>query len=147
MWGQPPPAVRPGESPATRRPCGIQAKGDALFLSPYPPPVLYFGYFALLSPDRTIAAKGKSIMKRLLLVFIFVSGLALAQEKPRDFVQGKGSEDVATNGSGVHDSHWATWGAKSTIDSQDEGMECTKDVGIDCFCLIVDHALGNAVYV
>jgi hypothetical protein len=75
-------------------------------------------------------------MKRLLLVFIFVSGLALAQDKPRVFVQGKGSEDVATNGSGVGGRHWATWGAKSAIDSHDEGMEVT----------IVTLNQGNADY-
>ena len=85
-------------------------------------------------------------MKRLVLVFVFVSGLALAQDKPRVFVQGKGSEDVATNGSGVGGRHWATWGAKSAIDSHDEGMEVTKDLQKNCFGVIVTLNQGNADY-
>ncbi|MFZ3266859.1 MAG: hypothetical protein WA172_22835 [Terriglobales bacterium] len=36
-------------------------------------------------------------MKKLILVLIFISGLALGQDKPRVFVQGKGSQDVTTS--------------------------------------------------
>jgi hypothetical protein len=85
-------------------------------------------------------------MKRSVLVFIFVSGLALGQDKPRVFVQGKGSEDVATNGSGVGGRHWATWGSKSSIDSHDEGMEVTKDLQKNCSGVIVTLNQSNADY-
>src|SRR3981081_1338283 len=85
-------------------------------------------------------------MKRLVLVVIFVSGLALAQDKPRVFVQGKGSEDVATNGSGVGGRHWGTWGSKSSIDSHDEGMEVTKDLQKNCSGVMVTLNQSNADY-
>src|SRR5216684_3201809 len=85
-------------------------------------------------------------MKRLALVVIFVSGLALAQDKPRVFVQGKGSEDVATNGSGVGGRHWGTWGSKSSIDSHDEGMEVTKDLQKNCSGVTVTLNQANADY-
>ena len=85
-------------------------------------------------------------MKRLVLVVIFVSGLALAQDKPRVFVQGKGSEDVATNGSGVGGRHWGTWGSKSSIDSHDEGMEVTKDLQKNCSGVTVTLNQANADY-
>src|SRR5216683_2778742 len=85
-------------------------------------------------------------MKRLVLVVIFVSGLALAQDKPRVFVQGKGSEDVATNGSGVGGRHWGTWGSKSSIDSHDESMEVTKDLQKNCSGVLVTLNQNNADY-
>jgi hypothetical protein len=86
-------------------------------------------------------------MKRLAIVFVFVSALALAQDKPRVFVQGKGSEDVSTHGSGAGGRHWATWGAKSAIDSHDEGMEVTKDLQKGCPGVIVTLNQSNADYV
>jgi len=51
-------------------------------------------------------------MKRLLLVALFISGLELAKDKPRVFVQGKGSEDTTTSGSSGGPSHWGTWGSR-----------------------------------
>jgi hypothetical protein len=110
------------------------------------PPVWYFGHFVAVSSNRTIVRRRKQIMKRLILVCIFVSGLALAQDRPRVFVQGKGSEDVATTGSGVGGRHWATWGAKSAIDSHDESMEVTKDLQKNCSGVIVTLNQGNADY-
>jgi hypothetical protein len=71
-------------------------------------------------------------MKKLIFVIFLLAGIALAQEKPRVFVQGKGSEDVQSSGSGVGGHHWATWGSRSTIDSHDEGMEVTKDLQKNC---------------
>ena len=63
---------------------------------------------------------------------ILLTGLALAQDKPRVFVQGKGSEDVQSSGSGVGGHHFAAWGSRSTIDSHDEGMEVSKDLQKNC---------------
>lgn len=56
-------------------------------------------------------------MKRLLLVALFISGLELAKDKPRVFVQGKGSEDTTTSGSSGGASHWRTLGLE-TFDSR-----------------------------
>jgi hypothetical protein len=61
-------------------------------------------------------------------VVLFIGGLALAQDKPRVFVQGKGSEDMTSSGSGGGGRSWGAWGSKSTVDSHDESMEVTKDL-------------------
>jgi hypothetical protein len=71
-------------------------------------------------------------MKKLTVIFFLLAGIAAAQDKPRVFVQGKGSEDVQSSGSGVGGHHWATWGSRSTIDSHDESMEVTKDLQKNC---------------
>lgn len=71
-------------------------------------------------------------MKSSVLAMILLSGVALGQDKPRVFVQGKGSQDVTTSGSGGGGHHWGAWGANSTIDSHDEGMEVSKDLQKDC---------------
>lgn len=81
----------------------------------------------------------------LLLVTLAVS--AYGQDKPRVFVQGKGSEDVNSSGSGVGGHHWGTWGSKSTIDSHDESMEITKDLQKNCGGVIVTINENNADYV
>src|SRR5208282_2908031 len=85
-------------------------------------------------------------MKQVILVLIFVSGLALGQDKPRVFVQGKGSQDVTTSGTGTGGRHWGTWGSNSTVDSHDEGMEITKDLQKDCSGVIVTLTQPNADY-
>jgi len=78
-------------------------------------------------------------------VFAMILG-ASAQDKPRVFVQGKGSEDVQSSGSGGGGSHWAAWGSRSTIDSHDEGMEVTKDLQKNCSGVIVTLNQSNADY-
>ncbi len=69
-----------------------------------------------------------------------------AQEKPRVFVQGKGSQDVTSSGSGVGGKHWASWGAKSSIDSHDESIEVTKNLQKDCAGVTVTLNPSNADY-
>ena len=71
-------------------------------------------------------------MKKSIFILILVAGAAVAQDKPRVYVQGKGSEDVQSSGSGVGGHHWATWGSRSTMDSHDEGMEVNKDLQKNC---------------
>lgn len=72
-------------------------------------------------------------MRSLPLLFVLAMAVAAnAQDKPRVFVQGKGSENVSSNGSGGGGHHWGTWGSKSTIDSHDESMEVTKDLQKNC---------------
>lgn len=88
-------------------------------------------------------------MKRFapFMVFIFAWVLvASAQDKPRVFVQGKGSENVSSNGSAGGGHHWAAWGSKSTIDSHDESMEVTKDMQKNCTGVIVTLNQSNADY-
>lgn len=71
-------------------------------------------------------------MKNSVLIMILLSGVALGQDNPRVFVQGKGSQDVTTSGAATGGHHWGAWGANSTIDSHDESMEVSKDLQKDC---------------
>jgi hypothetical protein len=82
-----------------------------------------------------------------LLCLVAIALSANAQDKPRVFVQGKGSENVSSNGSGVGGHHWATWGSKSTIDAHDETMEVTKDLQKNCSGAIITINQGNADYI
>jgi hypothetical protein len=72
---------------------------------------------------------------------------AKAQDKPRIYVQGKGSENVSSTGSGGGGQHWAAWGSKSTIDSHDESMEVTKDLQKECSGATLTINQANADYV
>ncbi|HKU24663.1 MAG TPA: hypothetical protein VJQ54_04275 [Candidatus Sulfotelmatobacter sp.] len=85
-------------------------------------------------------------MKNLIFVTFLLAGIAVAQEKPRVFVQGKGSEDVQSSGSGVGGHHLAAWGSRSTIDSHDEGMEVTKDLQKNCSGVVVTLNQSAADY-
>ena len=76
-------------------------------------------------------------MKKSMFIFILLAGVAVAQDKPRVYVQGKGSEDVQSSGSGAGGRHWAAWGSRSTIDSHDEGMEVSKDLQKNCSGVMV----------
>jgi len=87
-------------------------------------------------------------MKRFaMLLLLGIAVTAYGQDKPRVFVQGKGSENVSSNGSGGGGSHWAAWGSKSTIDSHDESMEVTKDLQKECPGITVTINESNADYV
>ncbi len=87
-------------------------------------------------------------MKRFaMLLLLGIAVTAYGQDKPRVFVQGKGSENVASKGSGGGGSHWAAWGSKSTIDSHDESMEVTKDLQKDCSGVTVTINENNADYI
>jgi hypothetical protein len=74
-------------------------------------------------------------------VLFFVASMILsasAQDKPRVFVQGKGSEDTQATSS------WG--GLRQTTDSHDEGMEVTKDLQKNCAGVIVTLNQANADY-
>jgi hypothetical protein len=71
---------------------------------------------------------------------------AQAQDKPRVFVDGKGSQDVTSSGSGGGGNHWAAWGSRSTIDSHDESMEVTKDLQKNCGAVTITLNQQNADY-
>jgi hypothetical protein len=81
------------------------------------------------------------------LTFLTVSSVVLcAQDKPRVFVQGKGSQDVTSSGSETGGKHWGAWGSRSTMDAHDEGMEVTKDLQKDCSAVTVTLNQSNADY-
>jgi hypothetical protein len=82
-----------------------------------------------------------------LLVLLAIVVSANAQDKPRVFVQGKGSENVSSAGSGGGGQHWGSWGSKSTIDSHDESMEVTKNLQKDCSGVTVTINQANADYI
>ncbi|HEX4784695.1 MAG TPA: hypothetical protein VH350_10155 [Candidatus Sulfotelmatobacter sp.] len=82
-----------------------------------------------------------------LLCLLAIALSANAQDKPRVFVQGKGSENVSSNGSGVGGRHWGTWGSKSTVDAHDESMEVTKDLQKNCSGAVVTINESNADYI
>jgi hypothetical protein len=82
----------------------------------------------------------------LLLLIAFALSVN-AQDKPRVFVQGKGSENVSSNGSGGGGRHWGAWGSKSTIDSHDESMEVTKNLQKECSGVTVTINQANADYI
>jgi hypothetical protein len=88
------------------------------------------------------------MIKTVPAILLFLAFLlpATAQDKPRVFVQGKGSENLATNGSAGGGRHWASWGSKSTLDSHDEGMEVTKDLQKNCSGVVVTLNQVNADY-
>ena len=87
-------------------------------------------------------------MKRFAMLLVLgIAVTAYGQDKPRVFVQGKGSENVSSNGSGGGGSHWAAWGSKSTIDSHDESMEVTKDLQKECPGVTVTINESNADYI
>jgi len=87
-------------------------------------------------------------MKTCTLLFIIAIAVsANTQDKPRVFVQGKGSENVSSNGAAGGDRHWAAWGSKSTIDSHDESMEVTKNFQKDCSDVTVTINQANADYI
>jgi len=85
-------------------------------------------------------------MKSWILVLVLASGLAKAQDKPRVFVQGKGSQDVTSSGAGTGGRHWGSWGSSSTVDSHDEGMEVTKNLQKECSAVTVTLNQSNADY-
>src|SRR5260370_32083502 len=82
-----------------------------------------------------------------LLCVIAIGISAKAQDKPRVFVQGKGSENVSSTGSGGGGQHWAAWGSKYTIDAHDERMEVTKDLQKNCSGATITINQANADYV
>ena len=85
-------------------------------------------------------------MKPIILVFICVTGLALGQDKPRVFVQGKGSQNVTTSGSEAGGRYWGSWGSRSSVDSHDEAMEVTKDLQKNCSGVMVTLNQSNTDY-
>jgi len=75
-------------------------------------------------------------MKTCTLLFVIpIAVSANAQDKPRVFVQGKGSENVSSNGAAGGDHHWA------------ESMEVGENFQKDCSDVIVTIKQANADYI
>ncbi len=89
----------------------------------------------------------KTSLGRVVFVSVVSFGiLAQAQDKPRVFVQGKGSQDVTSSGSEASSKHFGAWGSRSTADSHDESMEVTKDLQKNCAAVMVTLNQTNADY-
>jgi hypothetical protein len=88
----------------------------------------------------------KHLSTMIMILMLALALSAAAQDKPRVFVQGKGSEDLVTSGSGGGGRHWGAWGSNSTFDSHDEGMEVTKDLQKNCLGVTVTLNQSNADY-
>jgi hypothetical protein len=86
-------------------------------------------------------------MKRTLLICALgMCSVAFAQNKPRVFVSGKGTENVSTNAS-AGGNHWFRSGrADSTIGAHDESMEVTKDLQKNCSGVIITINQAAADY-
>jgi hypothetical protein len=98
--------------------------------------------------EKALFRQERDGMKTYTLLLLLALALsANAQDKPRVFVQGKGSENVSSGGSGGGGSHWGAWGSKSTIDSHDESMEVTKNLQKDCSGVTVTINQANADYI
>jgi len=82
----------------------------------------------------------------LVAALVALRAPARAQDEPRVFVQGKGSENLVTTGSGGWGKRWAAWGSNSTRDSHDEAMEVIKDLQNNCAGVMVTLNPANADY-
>lgn len=86
-------------------------------------------------------------MKRILMMFVFLMAtLTVAQEKPRVFVAGKGTENVSTNASSSGNRWLRTGQGESTIDAHDESMEVTKGLQKECTGITVTLNQSSADY-
>lgn len=87
-------------------------------------------------------------MKRILILALGLTLVTVAQgqDKPRVFVNGKGTENVSTNASASGNRWFRTGRADSTIGAHDEGMEVTKDLQNDCPGVIVTLNQATADY-
>lgn len=97
-----------------------------------------FGHLICGFAEATLWGMKPSKLGVLMLGILAMILGASAQDKPRVFVQGKGSEDTQTTSS---------WGAlRQTTDSHDEGMEVTKDLQKNCGGVVVTLNQANADY-
>jgi hypothetical protein len=86
-------------------------------------------------------------MKGILMTLaIGMATLAVAQDRPRVFVAGKGTQNVSTNASSGSDRWFRTGHAESTIDSHDESMEVTKVLQKECSGITVTLNQSAADY-
>src|SRR5258706_10614659 len=79
--------------------------------------------------NSNLKRRSYQAMKTYMLLCLVAIGLsANAQDKPRIFVQGKGSENVSSNGSGGGGKHLGTRGAKSTYYAHAVSKGITKEL-------------------
>jgi hypothetical protein len=80
----------------------------------------------------------------IIAILFAVTLTSSAQEKPRVFVQGKGSQNSTASGSGGGGNHWNVWSSSATVDAHDESMEVTKDLQKNCSGVVVTLNQNNA---
>jgi hypothetical protein len=91
-------------------------------------------------------------MARSLFILIALCSLSVAQvadqaqEKPRVYVSGKGTQNTSTNASASGNRWFVTGHAESTSDAHDEGMEVTKDLQKECPRITVTFNQSTADY-
>jgi hypothetical protein len=86
-------------------------------------------------------------MNRIMpLLLVAAAALAQGQDKPRVFVNGKGTENVATNANSGGNRWFRSGRADSTIGAHDEGMEVTKNLQKECLGVIVTINQATADY-
>jgi hypothetical protein len=82
----------------------------------------------------------------LTMLAIGIATLSVAQDKPRVFVAGKGTQNESTNASAGGSRGLVTGHAESTIDAYDESMEVTKDLQKECSGITVTMNQSAADY-
>jgi hypothetical protein len=86
-------------------------------------------------------------MNRIMpLLLVAAAALAQGQDKPRVFVNGKGTENVATNANSGGNRWFRSGRADSTIGAHDEGLEVTKNLQKECPGVIVTINQATADY-
>jgi hypothetical protein len=79
------------------------------------------------------------------LALFCVAASAQEQDKPRVFVEGRGTQNAVTNAS-TSGNHWFRSGhAETNIDAHDESMEVTKDLQ-QCSGVVVTVNQANSDY-
>jgi hypothetical protein len=88
-------------------------------------------------------------MKRIALLVLAATAIAVAQgqDKPRVFVNGKGTENVSTNASAGGNRWFRSGRADSTLGAHDEGMEVTKNLQKGCPGITVTINQATADYI
>jgi hypothetical protein len=85
-------------------------------------------------------------MKLILTMLVVTGTLATAQDKPRVFVAGTGTQNVATNASAGGNRWFRSGHSESTIDAHNESMEITKDLQKECPGVTVTLNQSSADY-
>jgi hypothetical protein len=81
-----------------------------------------------------MTAKQEGQMKRILILMftITMAALAVAQDKPRVFISGRGSQNMTASGNSGGNRWFRTGSVRATMDEHDESMEVAKDLQRGC---------------
>lgn len=78
--------------------------------------------------------KRRRTMKRILILMLTITmaALAVAQDKPRVFISGRGSRNMTASGNSSGNRWFRTGSVRATMDEHDESMEVAKDLQRGC---------------